>query len=356
MGDTPASFALSITPIVATVLAFADRVSVHRYAATSKTFRLAASFVLDDRGGAIVDADVAAGVHVAVLRRLAGVAGARVVLARGQYALEGSGRNDDHLLQVPRSIFGLSADTPTRQWRPGFGPLVLADGVALVGAMAVDDLAGGCEGVVLTGAQRRVVVRTAVWLERLDLGGGVQVEEGGVLDAAECRLGSGTSVQDARFVSFGAFGLCVKTGGAATLRRCTLSGGTGARCEDETTLIECDVKDCRKIGVFACKGADPVELVNSSIENCGEAALRVEAAGTRVVLRGGSASDNVNGVVIMGGAVTIAPPAEWEGAPHARFVAERSIERDYAMRGGALEGAPELRVNERTFHLGPNAA
>ena len=63
-----------------------DRVSLCRsMQLVSRSWREHCALALADRGAAVVGADVAANVHVAVLRHLAGVAGARVTLAGGDY-------------------------------------------------------------------------------------------------------------------------------------------------------------------------------------------------------------------------------------------------------------------------------
>jgi len=104
-----------------------DRVSLCRsMQLVSRSWREHCALALADRGAAVVGADVAANVHVAVLRHLAGVAGARVTLAGGDYGFAGERACRAHV----ESLFS----RPTF-WRPQFGPLLLAQpGVSLVAA------------------------------------------------------------------------------------------------------------------------------------------------------------------------------------------------------------------------------
>jgi len=76
-------------------------------------------------------ADVGAGVHMALLRHFAALPHARLVLKPAPYVVEGDAQNAGH-----------NANTSFDQiwapmWRPGYGPLEFAEGVTLVGQPGV---------------------------------------------------------------------------------------------------------------------------------------------------------------------------------------------------------------------------
>lgn len=82
----------------------------------------------------VTAADVAAMVHVPVLRHLCTVPGATVTLSPGRYQL-GDARNADHLQSGTYSDFERSTHSSWKPgWRSGFGPLAITgDNVTLVG-------------------------------------------------------------------------------------------------------------------------------------------------------------------------------------------------------------------------------
>ena len=129
-------------------------------------------------GRGIKAADVAAGNHVALLLLFAAVPGARVLLLPAAYVLvRRDERNTAHLLNELQPAhpghLGWTAEYTWAahsawepQWRPGYGPLVLAAGVTVVGQ----------EGVALSGELAGLEVRAeGVRFESVDLPLGVDL-------------------------------------------------------------------------------------------------------------------------------------------------------------------------------------
>jgi hypothetical protein len=103
-----------------------------RLGRTCKTLRGWAVGCAARRG--VTAADVAATVHVRVLRHLCTLSGATIRLAPGRYQL-GDARNADHLLAGTYAEFERSTQVSwDPSWRAGFGPLsITGDGVTLIG-------------------------------------------------------------------------------------------------------------------------------------------------------------------------------------------------------------------------------
>jgi len=101
-------------------------------------------------------ADVAAGVHMAVLHDQVKHKRRVVPLAAGQYALLGDWADPNHVEQRQVTTRSGRSSSGPRVWRRGFGPLELADGVTLVGApragedSAEPPLVGGWPRAALT--------------------------------------------------------------------------------------------------------------------------------------------------------------------------------------------------------------
>lgn len=82
----------------------------------------------------VTAADVAAMVHVPVLRHLCTIAGATITLVPARYQL-GDARNGDHLQFGTYADFERSTQSSWNpSWRAGFGPLAITgDDVTLIG-------------------------------------------------------------------------------------------------------------------------------------------------------------------------------------------------------------------------------
>jgi len=91
----------------------------------------------------VAEADVAAGIHVRVLRLLCVMENRVVRLARGEYKLEGDVMNAVHNSNADCLHSFYSAPDV---WREGYGPLKIADRVEMIGK----------EGVVLSGTHARL--------------------------------------------------------------------------------------------------------------------------------------------------------------------------------------------------------
>jgi len=288
-------------------------------------------------------------IRARLLRHFVCVEGARVVLPAAVYALEGDTRNAAHLLNEPRGeqpeIFDDKYfDEPEcygeahgaweewePEWRAGFGPLVIAAGVTMVGA----------EGVVLNSHEYR-----DGWME-LQHTARLVVE-----------------TEDVNFVSMHLpNGAEVKTGGSLTMTKCTSTGeyinvyeGASLVMEDsrvysnrhfgvvsygDLKATRCTFEDSGNVGVFVSGHHNSVQLVDCVIRKNGWDGVNVFQG--KATLRGGTVSENKGyGVrAYNGGMVTVAKAEE--GQP--QTVSKDNKGNDWGTEGGDIIGIPQEKIN-----------
>jgi len=162
--------ALAIGPVAEAIYGHLSRPQLMRLGAACVELReWVDNFLAHENEHGVRRADVSAGCHVAVLRKLAALPGRTVFLSPGEYCIDGD-RNELGQWQ-PLSGFGAAAaarDHANRNavagvWRRGYGPLEIAKGVRLVGR---------AEQVVFMGAEAAFLVHAVgIQLVGLDLPG-----------------------------------------------------------------------------------------------------------------------------------------------------------------------------------------
>ena len=243
----------------------------------------------DALGRAIRAADIASGIHVALLRRFAAVPGARVLLYQAVYELEGDVGNEQHLLNVPRGDLPLfkpdliafikgpdgafeeayaACRDSLPKWREGYGPLQIAADVTLVGQ----------EGTVLSGNEYSYAPAGRGLNRHLPV--------------------------TSKGVSFVSMHFGVANGDGA-------ANDDGVRCNGKLTATRCTVENNGGSGVIVGgelgrESAEcSVELADSVIRQNRKQGVHVYAG--KVMLRGGTIDENHNGVCAWNGAkVTVA--------------------------------------------------
>jgi len=272
--------------------------------------------------------DVAAGQHSALLYHHANVPGFSLELPPATYTLaSGDEENVAHVNGLRPELLGYSSESYAAaraahnawklQWRLGFGPLVIAAGVTIVGQ----------EGVELAGEHARLRVRAeGVRFVSMDLPRGAEIVSRS-MTMENCTITCGQ--------------LEVWGGASLVMEDCRVFGscGDGVRCNyGKLNATRCTIENHGGDGVYVVGGE--AKLVECVVRNNGESGLFVN--GGKCILEGGAISGNKqHGVDADGrGKVTVAAAEHSEEVDREQTVSLENGEHDWAtgQYGGEIEG------------------
>ena len=284
-------------------------------------------------------ADVAAGLQVQLLHHFVRIEGARVLLPAAMYILEADEANPAHMLNGLRpglearpggltkaAIAAFQAWRP--EWREGYGPLRIADGVTLVGQ----------EGAVLEGKQAGLEVKTeGVRFESLHFPLGVIVRNGS-LTMVKC-TSTATGLNHSIEVHAGASLVMVDTRVSGCVKDEAVNGD-GLVCRGKMQLTRCTVEENGGTGIVAQGALDEAtaELVDCVIRKNEDDGV-VAGSRAKVTLRGGTVSGNGNDGVAasVGGQITVSKEQPTE--------AKNNERADWIMEGrGVIEGVAAEKI------------
>jgi len=244
--------------------------------------------ILASRG--VTEADVRAGIHMPVLRRLCSIPHREIRLARGVYSFGDRTNAADHVTNDGGAYDALDEWQP--EWRAGYGPPLLADGVALIWQ----------EGVVLV--DRAEVGGESVRFVSLHFLYGIQIASGS-LTMEKC-TSSGESIH-------------VHQRASLVMLDCRVFdsvGNAGVDCDGKVKLTLCIIEGSERYDVLIYDERALGELVDCVIRKNGagggSAGHGVRSYDLAVVQRGGTISENSRGgaSAALDGKVTVAKAEE----------------------------------------------